>query len=835
MNAENYGQVWSRRQPQDDWQQEEPPRRSVSSRPRAYPDDLYPEDPYQPRQGEMEEDVYDDEEDRRRFPWLQILLGIVLTAVLLSVGLHFLDNPPAFLQPWKSWVDGLFGVRVQEEGQAFSFTALDPVGAVHANLRFELTTNRAVDGVKIQDADGNEIACSATLTNTAEDGTKTWLISAVFDEAYSGDVSLAIRNRDVWTPTDARAYVAVLAPTPAPTSTPLPTQAPVQTPYLPPTDVPATDAPIIESTPEIIVVPSTWAPTNAPATAAPTAPPTAAPTPVPTPEPTATPEPTPTPVPTPVPTPSPTPVPTATPVPRLEASAASGGVKTTDTVYIGSKTQKNFSRANGYIATDPNAYSYYKTGVYTFRGDNFRRNAAFGITQVTEARMTVRWKSEIGGLNTEDSGWLYGVGWTGQPAIVKWTKEVREMMNLYEEKKADKYLREVIFAAQDGKIYFLDVTDGTPTRDPINVGFPLKGSVSIDSWDRPLLAVGQGISKLVNKSGSIGLHLYYLTNGKEAYFLNGRKSDSQVQYWTNGAFDGTALFLFRDDDTSPLVDAMIVAGENGLLYTVDLNTDFVYPREDMPENEPKMEIKPSVTYLRTKANGENDNQVSVEASVAMYDKYVYMADQGGIVRCVDTDTMNTVWAIDAGDNVDVLALDMDGNSGVSLYTGDTAFAGSVTKKDVTIRRVNALTGADVWTYTVKCLRENNQMAGCKASPIVGQNGISDLVIFTVNMVEGGGSRMLALDKQTGKVVWEHGFTANAISSPVAVYNAEGAAWIIQADESGVLTMMDGRTGNVRSTLDLGGTIQGSPAVYRNYLVIGTCDKNNSYMYGISIE
>ncbi len=159
----------------------------------------------------------------------------------------------------------------------------------------------------------------------------------------------------------------------------------------------------------------------------------------------------------------------------------------------------------------------------------------------------------------------------------------------------------------------------------------------------------------------------------------------------------------------------------------------------------------------------------------------------------------------------------------------------MTKKDVTIRRINALTGEEIWAYTIKCTRDKSQMAGCKASPIVGQNGISDLVIFTINMVEEGGSKMLAFDKQTGRVVWEHSFSANAVSSPVAVYNEAGTAWIIQGDESGVLTMMDGRTGTVRSTLSLGGTIQGSPAVYKNFLVIGTCDKDNSYMYGIHIE
>ena len=36
-------------------------------------------------------------------------------------------------------------------------------------------------------------------------------------------------------------------------------------------------------------------------------------------------------------------------------------------------------------------------------------------------------------------------------------------------------------------------------------------------------------------------------------------------------------------------------------------------------------------------------------------------------------------------------------------------------------------------------------------------------------------------------------------------------------------------------LELGGKIQGSPAVYKDTLVIGTCDKDNSFMYGIKIQ
>ena len=79
------------------------------------------------------------------------------------------------------------------------------------------------------------------------------------------------------------------------------------------------------------------------------------------------------------------------------------------------------------------------------------------------------------------------------------------------------------------------------------------------------------------------------------------------------------------------------------------------------------------------------------------------------------------------------------------------------------------------------------------------------------------------------------FCAEAISSPVAVYNEAGDSWIIQGDQSGLLHMFDARSGVHLSQLDLGGEIQGSPAVYKNILVIGTCSKGNANMYGIELK
>ena len=73
------------------------------------------------------------------------------------------------------------------------------------------------------------------------------------------------------------------------------------------------------------------------------------------------------------------------------------------------------------------------------------------------------------------------------------------------------------------------------------------------------------------------------------------------------------------------------------------------------------------------------------------------------------------------------------------------------------------------------------------------------------------------------------------SSPVAVYNENGKGWIIQATSDGVLMLLDGLTGETINTLQLNGTIEASPAVYQNMLVIGTTGKGTSFLYGVKID
>ena len=60
------------------------------------------------------------------------------------------------------------------------------------------------------------------------------------------------------------------------------------------------------------------------------------------------------------------------------------------------------------------------------------------------------------------------------------------------------------------------------------------------------------------------------------------------------------------------------------------------------------------------------------------------------------------------------------------------------------------------------------------------------------------------------------------SSPICVYNQEDQGEVIYATSDGYLRVADGVTGDEKSRLAISdGTIEASPAVYGNHLIIGT--------------
>ena len=61
--------------------------------------------------------------------------------------------------------------------------------------------------------------------------------------------------------------------------------------------------------------------------------------------------------------------------------------------------------------------------------------------------------------------------------------------------------------------------------------------------------------------------------------------------------------------------------------------------------------------------------------------------------------------------------------------------------------------------------------------------------------------MIALSKADGKVVWETALESATLSSPAAVYNEDGDAWLIQAESNGKIHLMDATDGSILDSAD----------------------------------
>ena len=92
--------------------------------------------------------------------------------------------------------------------------------------------------------------------------------------------------------------------------------------------------------------------------------------------------------------------------------------------------------------------------------------------------------------------------------------------------------------------------------------------------------------------------------------------------------------------------------------------------------------------------------------------------------------------------------------------------------------------------------------------------------------------LVALNKKTGEEVWKLPMRRYAWSSPVAVYGKDGKAYIVSGDSDGRLYLIEGRTGKVLHTVELGANIEATPAVFENMIVVGT---RGQRIFGIAIK
>ncbi len=448
-------------------------------------------------------------------------------------------------------------------------------------------------------------------------------------------------------------------------------------------------------------------------------------------------------------------------------------------------------------------------GIVTFRGNSFRDDPTRGFVNLTENRFNHIWTKETGVLEYNDRIWS-GNGWTGQPLMMRWPSEVKQHMNLYEEAKADDDLVEVIYASMDGYIHFFNLKTGDRTRDPMYVGWTFKGAGALDPRGLPILYVGAG----------------YNSNEGVARVLIINLLDCSVMY----TFGNEDSFSLRGSlsffDSSALVDAgsdtLIYPGENGILYMLHLNTSYDEEAGTLSVNPDKI----AKWHYMGKRSGEESYWLGMEDSAAVYKNYCFVCDNGGHMMCIDLNTLTFVWVQDILDDSNgspVLSIE-DGH--LYLYISTSFHLGwrSDSSATVPIWKIDAENGTVVWHQDYECYSIDGLSGGVQSTIACGKYGLEDYIYCTVSMtMNDSGGVCVCLNKETGEAVWEHE-ASYAWSSPVCVYNEDGSGSLVYCASAGKMYLLNGMTGETKDTYDFGEvTLEASPAVYENYLVVGTRD------------
>ena len=446
-------------------------------------------------------------------------------------------------------------------------------------------------------------------------------------------------------------------------------------------------------------------------------------------------------------------------------------------------------------------------GVITFRGNNFRDTAAYGYANLKNYKFGTYWFYNTGALTAPDGETWTGSGWVGQPLIVKWPKETKAIMNMYDWAKDDDALVEVIYATMDGNIYFLDLATGKQTRDTLHMGYTFKGAGALDPRGYPLLYVGAG---------------YNSSNGNCRAFIISLIDFKVLHSFGPGDTGGFALRAWPMFDGSPLVDAetdqLIYPGENGIVYIIKLNTEY-----DIQAG--TISIDPVTTKWHY--NGRNTTLgqywVGMEDSPAIWRGHMIIADNGGRLLCLDLNTLELDWVQNIWDDSNGTPVISIENGHPYVYVGTSFHLGwrSWTTANVPLFKIDAENGEIVWKKEYNCHSESGLSGGIQSTIALGKNDLEGYVYVTVSKTDAYSNGVLAcIDRETGEVVWEH-HSYYTWSSPVLIYNEDGSGCVLYCNYGRNMFLLDGKTGKVHDTFDLAGGVEASPAVYENTVVIGT--------------
>ena len=446
-------------------------------------------------------------------------------------------------------------------------------------------------------------------------------------------------------------------------------------------------------------------------------------------------------------------------------------------------------------------------GVIAFRGGSFRQGASYGTAGVRTGSLEKLWSAKTDGLTDADGSFWAGIGWTGQPHIVRWPDATRRLItSMYDWARDTDGLVEVIYPCMDGCIRFYELDTGKPTREPMDLGVTFKSCGALDPRGYPILYLGAGVDSYDKKA--------------HAFIINLIDNSVMYEFGENESF---ALRKWNMFDASPLIcadtDQLVYPGENGVLYVIHLNSSF-----DVSAGEVSVEPDRIVKWrYNTERNTDGPYYIGIEASPAAINGYVFLADNSGHLMCLDLHTMKLVWVQDILDDTDCTpVIDVeDGHPYIYVSTSVRCGIRDYNSATVPVWKIDAVTGEAVWQRDYECYTSSSLSGGVQSTVAIGKNGLSDMIFVSIGRYpEYETGRLVALSKADGTELWHFDTDLYGLTSPLDFYDAYGKGYIIHCSADRNMYLLDGETGNVLNTVSFGGTIEASPAMYGNKLVMG---------------
>lgn len=419
-------------------------------------------------------------------------------------------------------------------------------------------------------------------------------------------------------------------------------------------------------------------------------------------------------------------------------------------------------------------------GLLTFRGNPTR--SWYGTGPVPRTPEIAFRYPGTGGLCRESTNlgetkvWC-GLGWTGQPAVFE--RDGRTW---------------AVFGAYDGGVHFVDADTGERIIPSLPTGDLIKGSVTVDPDGYPFVYTG---------------------SRDDRYRIVSFEGDEPVELWSMHAEDFSPVLWNDDWDSSGVVidDHLFVGGENSQFVIVRLN------RGRSPDG--RATVEPEVVFNAPGWDQElldalGDETVSIEVSPTVVGDTVYFTNSGGLVQGWDVsglaegDTPTRTFRFWMGDDTDAsIVADAEGMLYVAAEYERTATAARADAVGQLVKLDPSGDDPVVWSWSDD---------GGRPGGIWGTPAVADGVVYVAT----NGGRVLGISAATGRELWAKRLPGPLWGSPVVVDDV-----LLIGDCDGAFHAFDVRPEGAepveRWSVDLGGCIEATPALWGGRVLVGSRD------------